>query len=1128
MKGIKRKLKTSIPLLMVGFFLMSFNLFAQEKVSGQVKDAQGLPIPGVSVIVDGTTRGGSTDLDGNFSINASVGETLTFTYIGFKSVKTTITSTSEKITITLEESAESLDEVVIVGYGTLTKKESTGAQVSLKANDINKVQAVSFEEALQGQAAGVQVTTSGGPGEASRIQIRGLTSINASSAPLYVIDGVEIDGDALGINNGISITETSPLSLIDPATIKSIDILKDASATAIYGSRGANGVIIIQTKNGQSGLGKTVVELDTSLGIQRISNHIDLLSPQEYVDRWNDAYPFNPNDASTLFQQRAFRDNAGNAIDLNSVYADGTPVFPTRDFRDEVFRDAIINKYNLSIRKGGNDSWFSGSIGYTDQEGIVINSDFKRIQAALNVGANVDKFTFSFQANGGRSDRSGIVNASPDANGIGSAFGVITNLTLAPPIQRRFDPLINGNGANNNIVRDETGFITRVGEQILINPVTQANETQNNSFEIFGYASASVEYRITDYLKFRSDLSVNHYENQSRVYYPGSFGYGQFIGGGLAAINTYTQNRWQNNNTLTFDKEFGGKHKFNVVVGQSILSNEAFITGTTGRNFESDLVNLDDINAAQVVVTNTNRVENGLLGVFGRLNYSFDKRYVLTLSARGDKSSRFAPGAKWGFFPSVGFSWNISEESFLENVDFLSDLRIRGSWGETGNDKVGVFQSGLTFGSQRFAAYRTFTQTINAAGVLDGTRNNAFFLTRVANPNLTWETTTTYDAGIELGLFDNRISLTGNWFQKDTRDLLLERQVNAQSGFTFVLDNIGQVQNRGLEFSVKTINIDTENFTWTTNFNISAIENEVIDLGALGEEFPVSSPVGTQVTNDFIVREGESISSFYGYISDGVYTYDDFIEFDGLSPTEAAQLYAFDANGNLRQTGGDNNSNTFTLKDGVPQYSTISGYRPGLQKVKDISGPNGVPDGIIDENDLTIIGDANPDHFGGITNTFKYKTFDLSFQMNWKYGNEVYNKNFFPGVSRSNQVRNRYGIRRDRWTPQNPDSRQHSIFGRVLDGGIATVSDYIEDGSYLRLQNITLGYNMPKKYIDQLGLSTLRFYAAADNIHVWTNYSGYDPEVSVSRGQNGALTQGVDFDAYPRAMTFRFGVKATF
>ena len=1103
--------------------LISFSLIhSQNKAISGTVIADGQPIPGVNIIVKGTNNGTTTDFDGYYQINANTNDVLVFSYLGFKTKEVTVLN-NKIINVSLETDSSELDEVVIVGYGTLTKKESTGSQVSLKSDDINKVQAVAFEEAIQGKAAGVQVTTSGGPGDAATIQIRGATSINASSAPLYVIDGVELDGDALGIDNGISSSQSSPLSLIDPNTIKSIEILKDASATAIYGSRGANGVIIIQTKNGKSGAGKPIIELDMSTGVQSISRHIDLLGAQEYADRYNDAFPFNPGDASTIFEQRAFRDNAGNVLDINSRYADGSRVFAIRDFRDEVFRDAIIKKYSLSVRRGGADSWFSGSIGRTEQEGIVTNTDFKRIQLSVNTGANVGKrLTVGFQANGGRNDRSGIVNASPNSNGIGSTFGVVTNLTLAPPIQPRFDDLRQGNTAPN-IVRDESGFVVQVGEQILINPVVQVNETENNSIEIFGYGSAFAEYKITNDLKFRSEFSMSHYENQSRVYYPSTFGYGLFVGGGVAGINQFIQNRWQNNNTLTFDKKVAEKHKFNVVLGQSVLSSESYTTSIIGRDFESDDVNLDDINSAQDVNTNTNRAENGLLGVFGRFNYAFDKRYVITLTARGDKSSRFAAGSKWGFFPSVGFSWNISEESFLENVDFLSDFRIRGSWGETGNDKVGVFQSGLVFGATRAADFRTGIQNVNGAGVINGTRNNGFFLSRVANPDLTWETTTSYDLGAELGLFNNRIVLSAGWFQKNTKDLLLERQVSGQSGFTFVLENIGEVQNRGFEFTFSTANVNTDDFSWTTDFNISFIKNEVIDLGALGEQFPVSSPVGTQVSNDFIVREGASLSSFYGYQSDGVYTYEDFEEFEGLSPEEAASLYAFDENGNLRFLGGDSSSNSFTLKDGVPSYSNVNSYRPGMQKIKDTNG-----DGIIDDNDLSIIGDANPDHFGGITNTFRYKTFDLSFQMNWKYGNEIYNKNFFPSLNVSNQTSNRYGVSRDRWTITNPDTRQHSIRGRVLNGGIATVSDYIEDGSYLRLQNITLGYNLPKKQIESIGLAGLRLYAAADNIHVWTNYSGYDPEVSVSSGQNAGLTRGVDFDAYPRAITFRFGLKATF
>ncbi|MFS4467916.1 SusC/RagA family TonB-linked outer membrane protein [Maribacter sp. 2210JD10-5] len=1106
------------------FFLFGFcapQLYAQEKVTGQIVDEEGVPLPGVAVVVEGTTRGVVSDFDGNYDILAKEGETLVFSYIGFSTIKKKI-GTSKKIDVQLQPDAKLLDEVVVVGYGTLEKKELTGSQVSLKSEDINKIQAVSFEEALQGKAAGVLITTSqGGPGDAATIQIRGATSINASSAPLYVIDGVEIDGDPIGTGGAQETGATavsSPLSLIDPNNIKSIDVLKDANATAIYGSRGANGVVIIQTKSGKGSEQKVTMDLDITTGVQTISNQIDLLSAQEYVDQFREAFPWNPSNTTTTFEQLAFRDNNGRPLPLDDVQSDGTPRFGIRDFRNEIFRPAILNKYSLSARTGNANSWFSGNISYTDQEGIVKSTDYSRIQASVNIGANITpRLQIGVQASGGRSARSGIVSAAPDGGGRGG-FGVITNLALAPPVQGRFDRSRNGINAAN-IVRDESGFVTSVGGRFVINPVQQVNETVSNGAELFGYISSYLEYKLADGLKFRSSVSFNSYGNRGRVYLPRTFGFGQ-ITGGIATISSFDQTRWQSNNTLTFDKLFADKHKINVVLGTSVLSSETHTQNTRATEFQSDSVNLDDIGAGTNIDVNTNRQENGLLGIFGRINYAFDSRYILNVTARTDKSSRFFPGStQWGFFPSAGFTWNASEESFLKDVSFLSNLRFKGSIGQSGNDKIGVFQSQLAFQSSRFFEFRNGFSAINAAAVRNGSRANGFFLSRVSNPDLTWETTTQYDIGGEIGLFNNRLNIGVDWFQKDTKDLLLERPTASQSGFSFILENVGEVQNKGFEVSVSSVNVNTPNFKWNTDFNISYVENEVVSLGGVQEEFTITSAVGRSVSNDFIVREGEPLGSIYGFESDGVYQFSDFVEFDGLSDAEAIALYRNNPDGSLRPFGGDFNGNTFTLKEGVPRSGNPNTNRPGQQKLRDRNG-----DGIIDEGDLTIIGDTNPHHFGGMTNSFRYKSWDLSIAMNWKYGNDIYNKNNFVGFS-TNQFLNKYGVARERWTPNNTDTDIHSLRGRVREEGFGTVSDFVEDGSFLRLQNITLGYNLPDNVVDRLGLAQLRFYTAADNLHVWTNYSGYDPDVSVSPG---ALTTGVDFDAYPKAITFRFGIRATF
>ena len=1120
---MKQTLNKLFLCIVLGFLFIPLKMSAQGKVTGKIVDNLDMPVPGVAIIIEGTSRGTTTDFDGNFEITASEGDVLLISYIGFKKIKRTVSSSTQTMVIALEEDAQQLDEVVIVGYGTLEKKELTGSQVSLKSEDINKIQAVSFEEALLGKAAGVLITSSqGGPGDAATIQIRGATSINASSAPLYVIDGVEIDGDAQSIGGAAetgAITSSSPLSLVDPNNIESIEILKDANATSIYGSRGANGVVIITTKTGKGRESKLSFDFDATTGVQVISNQLDILGAQEFVDFFNEAFPWDPAFNATRFEQLAFRDNNGTPLPLNAVEPDGTRRFAINDFRGDVFRPGILNKYSLSARTGRDTSWFSANISYTNQEGIVTNTDFERIQASVNVGGNVsDRLQVGFQASGGRSNRAGIINATPDGGNRG-AFGVITNLALAPPVQGRFDSGRVGVGSNN-ILFDENGFIINANGRFILNPITQVNETVNRGQELFGYISTYLDYKLADGLNLRTSLSFNAYENLGEVYLPTNLDYGQQLG--IANVNRFSQARWQNNNTLTFDKLYADKHKINVVLGTSLLSNEFRTLSARATGFESDEVNLDDLSVATNQFVDSNRGENGLLGFFGRLNYSFDSRYVINLTARTDKSSRFFPGStQWGFFPSAGFTWNVSEESFLENSSFLSNLRLKASVGQTGNDKIGVFQSQLAFEGSRISSFRSGNPPISAASVRNGNRFNGFFLSRVSNPDLTWETTTQYDIGGEIGLFNNRINIAADWFRKDTEDLLLERPTASQAGFPFVLENVGEVRNTGLELSFRSVNVSTKNFKWSTNFNISFIENEVISLGGVQEEFLVSAPAGTGVNNDFIVREGLPLGYMFGYESDGVYQFSDFVEFQGLSNAEAIDLYRNDSNtGRLRPFGGDDGSNIFTLVDGVPTNG--GNNRPGQQKLVDQNG-----DGVINEADVVVIGDANPDHFGGMTNSLSYKNWDLSFVFTWRYGGDVYNKNLLPGYNQ-NLFTNKYGIARERWTPNNQDTRVNSIRGRVLETGIANTSDYIEDGSFLRLQNLSLGYNLPDLLTDRLGLTRLRFYLAADNVFVWTNYSGYDPDVSIAAGTNSALTPAVDFDAYPRATTFRLGIQGTF
>ena len=1106
----------------------SFILYAQTKtISGNVTSKDG-SLPGVTIIVEGTTTGTITDFDGNFTIEASPDDTIVFNYISYTTKKVVVGNQTE-LSVYLEEDISALDEVVVVGYGTLEKEKVTGSISQLKTEDIEKQQAVSFEEALQGKAAGVQIQTSqGGPGEAVKVKIRGNTSINASNDPLYVIDGVEIDGGVrtLGGGGDIGLQNSSPLATLDPANIESINILKDANATAIYGARGANGVVIIKTKSGRNQ--KAVLELDVSTGIQRAVRHIDLLGVQEYVDFYNEFYPWDPSNETTRFFQTAFRDNAGNDIPLDAIGPDGNPRFVVRDWRDEVFRDALIQKYRLSTRGGDDKTWYSGQLSYTDQEGVIKNSDFKRIQGNINLNSKInDKLSVGLQVNGAQNNRDGLVSAPAEGGGPGVQSGVISNLARSAPIQGRTDNA-RIRQQPGQIIRDETGFVIQNGVRAIINPVTQINESVRNSTEWFGYLSTFLEYKILNGLSFKSTFSANTYINRNESYYPSTFGWGLSVGG-RAFVSTFQSSTWQNNNLLTLNKTFGN-HRITSVIGTNTLRTQGKQLNAGGTGFEDDSVNLDNLGAAQVPLPPTTSATNsGLFGVLARFNYDYAGRYVIDFTGRRDGSSRLFPtnSTRYQDTYSIGGAWNVSNEPFLQSAKWLNNFKLKASWGQVGNQNIPPFQSTGQFGTFRPIQNRGNNGFVSSGGVRGGIKQNGFVIIRTDNPSLSWETTEQIDFGTDIGLFNDRISTTIDVFRKNTTDLLLEQPVASQSGFDFVLRNAGEIQNQGLEIAVNTVNIRTDNFSWSTNFNISWIENKVIDLGRL-DFIEFTAPVGSFVRQDYIVQEGSPLGSMYGYESDGVYRYEDFVEFDGLSNAEAEALYRAGSvenleNGQLARFGGDTNDSNFTPKDGVPTIPGIR-LRPGMQKFKDLNN-----DGEVTINgDRKIIGDANPQHFGGITNTFKYKTFDFSFLMSWNYGNDIYNKNLIRGLNGLNAFGNRYGQIRDRWTPNNLDTDQHSLRGRPFESGIINNSSYIEDGSFLRLANISFGYEFPSRAIESFGLSSLRVYGALDNVYVWTNYSGYDPDVSVGWGQNQSLTQGTDYDAYPRARTFRIGVKANF
>jgi len=1077
---------TTFAIVILSLLCFSFSNGQSKVVTGNVI-VDGAPLPGVSILVKNTSRGIYTDFDGNYEIEASPTDILVFSYIGFLT-KEVLVADQTTINITMVEDASSLDEVVVIGYGTVKRKDLTGSVSSIKADEIEKVQTVSFENALAGRATGLQVVSSeGGPGSSSKIRVRGGTSINASNDPLYVIDGFAIDGGAQGTSVGIGNSSTSPLNSIDPSTIESIEVLKDASATAIYGSRGANGVIIITTKKGKKG--RADFNYETYLGVSSLSRKIDLLSAQEFVDWRNEFTPWDPDDPNDPFVG-AFRDEFGNNIDLRD------PRVVLTDWQDEITRDAVITNHKLSVIGGSDKSSYAASFSKLDQEGIINTSKFERYAGNLRIDQTItDRLKAGMNLNVGFNQTGGVISAaSENANG---RSGIVTNATLFSPVQG----ITRLPGAEY----DADGRLLTLRDGDVANPNAILENDINNGTAQNIFGNVYVQYKIADGLTFKSSLRLNTFGGKNKRYFSEKFGWGG-TANGRAFVNTYQGRGIVTEQNLNYFKSFGA-HAINVtaVYEQQATSFENLTAAATG--FDLPNVNLDNLASATVTLpTQSTFSENSLRSYLARVQYDYDDRFVLNVSARYDGSSRFADDNQWGFFPSAGFAWKVKNEQFLKDVSWLNSLKLKVSYGETGNTAIG--------------SYRSLASAGLASSIFNGNNiTTGVAIERLSNKDLTWETTSQIDTGISLSLFNNRLSIEADYYEKETTDLLLERPLPSTSGYTTAFQNIGALSNKGFEFALSTINVQSDNFSWTSDFNISFNENEVLDLGGANEFF-VRAIGDNQIQDDYVVRVGESLGSIFGLQVDGVYNYSDFPAFDGLTNAEAAAMIYADA----AAQGVPYYDVVYTLRDDVVLSSgqpNRDAYRPGMPKFEDQNG-----DGIINSEDRTIIGNTVPDHFGGFTNNFKYKNFDFSVLTTWSYGNDVYNKSLRRGTTQEIPYFNKYGSVRDRWTPDNPNTDVPVIWGDG-DAGIAgnAYSSYVEDGSFIRLANITLGYKLSNDVAKSIGIKSLRLYVAVDNLYVWTKYSGYDPDVSVGNNQ---LTPGLDVDSYPRARTFRMGLNVGF
>lgn len=1087
-------MKNQIRLLTLTFSLLLFAVasFAQKTftVTGKVTEEEGgAPMPGVSIVQKGTDKGTLTDDNGQYKMVVPDQATLVFSSVGTISREFLIAN-SRTLDVALASAASTLGEVVVIGYGTVNKKDLTGSVSSVKSEDIVQTSPINIEQALQGRAAGVQIISSeGSPDAGINIRIRGASSVNASNSPLYVIDGFPVDGDNKSSSVGLGNSTSSPLSGINPSDIESIEVLKDASATAIYGSRGSNGVIIISTKSGKKGIPK--VTLDMNFGVSKISKYLDVLDGQDFINYYHELTK--PPPQGDLGWQ-SYRDTA----------APYTPIpidqLKTHDWQREAFRNTYVSDNKVAISGGTDYTKYYAGLGYTSSNGIVRNNDYQRFSLNFKLEQKIKKtLKIGINLTAAQTLKNGSVSSTDGAK---LTSGLINNIALFRPVE----PNRYYAGAD----LDPTGELVSERSGELVNPnVRVEKETQGQKgFQTF--FNTFLEYEPIKGLRFNTKFGGNLDNNVGRAWYPAEFGWGRIKGGGLAMLNQRQTIGWLNENTVNYEKTIAKDHKITLLAGFTNQKSNAQFFQLQGQGFQIPGVNIDNISSATVFDPALNRsdatqwtLQSGL----SRFNYSYKGKYLLTASVRRDGSSRFAPGNKWGTFPSAAFAWNAGEEKFVRNLlPSVSTFKFRVSYGLTGNQGIPLYQSQATLNPIPYEY---------SSSVVTG-----LYATRLANPALTWEKTKQFDAGFELGFLNNRFELNVDYYKKNTFDLLLAKPISYVSGFSSAFFNIGSVFNEGLEISLNTTNIKTKDFSWATNFNISFNRNTVGSLGLDGTDrfFTSGLPYDGSYSgylNDYMVQTGQAMGAIYGWKAAGVYQYADFTEFDGLDLTASiAKFNEVIASGKA-----------FTLKSGVAPYKGNS-PRPGYMRLADIAGPNGgAPDGIVDENDRTIIGNPTPKHFGGFSNNFKYKGFTLDVLFTWSYGNDIYNKNLIDGASAAVSFRNQWGFVRDRWTPEKPSETMYAVNGRVNAGADRTSSFFIEDGSYLRLQNVTLSYNVPNKVAKTMKIGSAKFFVSLNNLHVWTKYRGFDPEVSV--GTN-ALTPGIDFAAYPRSKNARVGLSVSF
>jgi len=1019
-------------------------------VSGRVTDEAGEGLPAVNVSVKGTTRGTTTDATGAYRLavpDPSVGAgdaVLVFSSVGYQRLEVPVGNQSA-VNVTLKSDVRSLSEVVVVGYGTQQRRDVTAAIASVNTREIRDQPVPNIAEGLAGRLPGVQIQqNTGAPGNSPSIKIRGLGSISAGNGPLVVIDGQPLDAGALTNGGG--------LNLLNPNDIEKIDVLKDANATAIYGSRGANGVLVITTKRGK--VGQTRLNFDYYTGIQEVARKMNMLTAAQfadfsreaannaYLDRVPGAQASDPNSARPAGQR--FRYPRG---EFPGVNFDDPASLESYDYQDQIFRRAPISNYQLTASGGTDKVQFLVAGNYLTQKGVVRRSGMDRYSLRTNIDAQM----LPFLKMGVSFSPSVQVEQRANTDGHWASNGIINAALSLPPFIPIYQP-------GTTVYNSQAFYAAPYNWPGITNPVANIYEADNLARITRLLGNAYVELQLPLGIRYRGTLGGDIQQSRLNNYLTSALPLNQLLPPTVATAfsETFQNINWVTNHVLTYNRETGA-HRFDVLAGLESQKNDFERNRVTANNFPNDIVRT--LNAGTITGGNSFRDQWSLASYFGRVSYSYRDRYLVNASIRRDGSSRFGRNNRWGTFPSASVGWRVSEEPFLKALRSVSELKLRASYGLAGNN--------------------AFTSNYPAIGLL-GPDNyvfgnalvNGLAVNTIGNDNLTWEKSRQLDVGFDLGLLNNRVYFTADYYRRLTTDLLLAVQVPTLTGFSSAVQNIGRVENQGFEFALNTRNL-TGDFQWTTDLNLSINRNKVLALGPTGD--PIRSGTGVGETNITVI--GQPLGSFFGYRQLGVFR-------------DQADL------------------------DASPRFADA---RPGDVKYEDVNG-----DGRVDANDRTLIGNNQPDFIYGITNTFSYKGFDLGIAIQGVQGGQILNlsRRFFDNLEgNANQLTTVL----DRWrSPSQPgDGLTPRANARTTGNNNAVSSRWVESASFFRIRNITLGYNLPQRLVQRVKLQNVRLYGGVQNALTLTRYRGYNPEVS---GYEGPLTGGVDYGSYPVARTYTIGL----